>query len=86
MSYNDHLVVVTTYAMPDSPLKPEDAVIGSRYWHTGDQAWNNYYYASIEELIYQHVKEFSWRLLQWTVLDKPHSHELIFARPHSESV
>ena len=29
MSYNDHLVVVTTYEIPDSPEKSIDAVIGS---------------------------------------------------------
>jgi hypothetical protein len=78
MSYQDHLVVVTTYEICDSPDKPDDAVIGSRYWHTGDQAWNNSYHASIEDLIYEHVKEDSWKLMQWTILDTPHSHELIF--------
>ena len=83
MSYNEHLVVVTTYEIADSPGKPDDAVIGSRYWHTEDQAWNDDYHASIEKLIYEHVHEYSWRLLQWTILDKPHSHELIFARPAS---
>jgi hypothetical protein len=81
MSYKEHLVVVTTYEIADSPDKPSDAVIGSQYWHIGDKDWNNTCHASVEELIYEYVKEDSWRLLQWTVLDKPHAHELIFACP-----
>src|ERR1051325_695852 len=44
MSYNEHLVVVTTYEIADSPGKPDDAVIGSQYWHIGDKAWNNDYH------------------------------------------
>ena len=84
MSNKDHLVVVTTYEIADSPDKPSDAVVGSKYWDTGDQAWNNSYHASIEDLIYEHVKEYSWTLVQWTILDGPRSHELIFARPASD--
>ena len=84
MSYDEHLVVVTTYEIADSPGKPEDAVIGSQYWHIGDQDWTNDYHASIEKLIYAHVKEGGWRLLQWTILDKPHAHQLIFACPASD--
>ena len=84
MSYDEHLVVVTTYEIADSPGKPDDAVIGSQYWHIGDQDWTNDYHASIEKLIYAHVKEGGWRLLQWTILDKPHAHQLIFACPASD--
>lgn len=84
MSYNEHLVVVTTHEIADSPGKPDDAVIGSQYWHIGDHAWINDYHPSIEKLIYQHVKDGSWRLLQWTILDKPHAHQLIFACPASD--
>jgi hypothetical protein len=84
MSYNEHLVVVTTYEIADSPGKPDDAVIGSQYWHIGDKDWINDYHPSIEKLIYEHVQDGSWKLLQWTILDKPHAHQLIFACPASD--